>query len=313
MDKESFIRDLKFFIIPFWRDPQFSEREYEIGKIKSKRKFFTLFLTPLTITGVLLVLFIGIIAVFPQWLINLTLNEATSSTGWFVPFDDPNSVNLLGTTKFGYDIVARLVWGARTALTMGLQSNIISITGGVTVGLISAYFGGLTDSLIMRGLDVIRAFPNFILALLFISLMGQKMEYILMAYGIIGIPGYARFIRALVFQVKTNVYVEAAKTSGASNFKIMFKHILPNAMSPLIVVFFGAIGGSILGMASLAYIGLGDAKISDWGTDINWGRSRLYTKPWISLWPGFFIAITVLGFMLIGDGLRDALDPRLRK
>ena len=165
----------------------------------------------------------------------------------------------------------------------------------------------------MRILDVIQTIPNFIFALFLISLIGSEMSYILMIYGILGIPGYCRFIRASVFQVKQNIYIRAAKTGGANDFKIMFKHVLPNAISPIIIVFFGSLGGTILGIATLTYIGMGDDKISDWGSDINWAQTRFLSAPWAALWPGLLIALTVLAFMLIGDGLRDALDPRLRK
>jgi ABC-type dipeptide/oligopeptide/nickel transport system permease subunit len=123
---------------------------------------------------------------------------------------------------------------------------------------------------------------------------------------------YARILRASVFAVKQNVYIEAAKTSGANNFRIMFKHILPNAITPILIAFSFSVGGSILGIASLSYLGFGDQKLADWGTDINWAMERIMTKPTVSLWPGFFIAMTVFGFLAIGDGIRDAMDPKFK-
>lgn len=323
MDRKQFLKYFRFYITPFWREPEFSLREFEEAKIKSKRRQFSMFLYPLTISGFLIIIFIGILAVFPQWITDFSLLEVTTPAGWTDPFSPPGWVvhpvsgeltyHILGTTTSGYDIFGRLIWGARTALTVGIQSNIISVTGGVILGLIVAYFGGKTDWIIMRILDVIQTIPTFIFALFLISLLGQDLSYILMVYGILGIPGYARFIRASVFQVKQNIYIRAAKTGGANDFKIMFKHVLPNAISPIIIVFFGSLGGTILGIATLSYIGMGDIKISDWGTDIMWGQSHILTAPWAALWPGLLVALTVLAFMLIGDGLRDALDPRLRK
>ena len=321
MEKEQILKWIRFYLIPFWRDPDFSRREFEEAKIKSKRRQFSMFLYPLTISGFLIIIAVGILAVFPQWFTDYSLLEVTSHAGLTMPFQPPGWVcyeddctyHILGTTKSGYDIFARLIWGARTALTMGIQSNLISVIGGVILGLLVAYFGGKTDWVVMRILDIVQTIPNFIFALFLISLLGQELNYILMVYGILGIPGYCRFIRASVFQVKQNVYILAAKTGGANNFKIMFKHVLPNAISPIIVAFFGNLGGTILGIASLSYIGMGDQKIADWGTDINWAQSRFLSYPWAAIWPGLLVGLTVLAFMLIGDGLRDAIDPRLRK
>ena len=136
------------------------------------------------------------------------------------------------------------------------------------------------------------------------------MYNLLLLYGLLYIPYTARFVRALVLQVKQNIYVRAAITGGAEKFKVMFKHILPNAISPLLISFFGSMGGAILGFASIAFLGLGDEQIADWGTDISWSRTQTGAFGAV-FWPGIFIAITAIGFMLIGDGLRDALDPRL--
>lgn len=314
--KQKLSRILKFYLIPFWRDPELTVRENEIGKIKSKRKILTRFLNPLTIIGFLLIFFVGVLAVYPQWITEWTLESLTTLevgdplSAW----QNPSPEHPLGTTKNGYDILARLIWGARSALTIGMMSNLIAIIGGVVLGLISAYFGGIIDQIIMRLFDVIMALPGFILVLLIVSMLGRpKMEYLLMAYGIIGIPGYARFLRSSVFYVKQNVYIEAAKTSGSNDFKVMFKHILPNAISPILIAFSFSVGGAILGVAGLSYLGFGDETICDWGTDINWAMETLMSSPWISLWPGFFIAITVFGFLAIGDGIRDAMDPKYKK
>lgn len=311
--KQKLSRILKFYLIPFWRDPELTTQEFEIGRIKSKRKMLTRFLNPLTIIGFLLIFFVGVLAVYPQWIADWTLDALTSAEGMGVAWQNPSPDHPLGTTLYGYDILARLIWGARSALTIGMMSNLIAIIGGVVLGLISAYFGGIIDQIIMRLFDVIMALPGFILALLIVSMLGPSLNYLLMAYGIIGIPGYARFLRSSVFYVKQNVYIEAAKTSGSNNFKVMFKHILPNAISPILIAFSFSVGGAILGVAGLSYLGFGDEAICDWGTDINWAMETLMSKPWISLWPGFFIAITVFGFLAIGDGIRDAMDPKYKK
>ncbi|MFW9821922.1 MAG: ABC transporter permease [Candidatus Thorarchaeota archaeon] len=303
---------LKFYLIPGWRDPEFLANEFEIGKIKSKRKLFRRLLTPLTIAGMIMIMFIAILGVYAPWLTPYPLQELsrpfTPQGG--VPFDSPSPAHPLGTTKYAYDILGRLIWGARTALTAAALPVIISTAGGLVVGTISAYFGGVVDSIIMRFIDFWFAFPLLILIIIISPMVGQDLYNLLLLYGLFYIPSSARWVRALVFQVRQNVYVRAAITSGAEKFKVMFKHVLPNAMSPVIVGFFGSMAGAVLGFASIAFLGLGDETFADWGTDISYGRSQLNAY-WALFWPGLFIAIAAIGFMLIGDGLRDALDPRL--
>ncbi|MFW9897026.1 MAG: ABC transporter permease [Candidatus Thorarchaeota archaeon] len=303
---------LKFYLIPGWREPEFSATEYDIGKIKSKRKLFRRLLTPLTIAGIIMVLFVAVLGVYAPWLTPYPLQELsrpfTPQGG--IPFDAPSPLHPLGTTKHAYDILGRLIWGARTALTAALLPVVISTAGGLVVGTISAYFGGVVDSIIMRFVDFWFAFPLLILIIIISPMVGQDLYNLLLLYGLFYIPSSARWVRALVLQVRQNVYVRAAITSGAEKFKVMFKHVLPNAMSPVIVGFFGSMGGAVLGFASIAFLGLGDETFADWGTDIQYGRAEIGAY-WALFWPGLFIAITSIGFMLIGDGLRDALDPRL--
>ncbi|MFX1345235.1 MAG: ABC transporter permease [Promethearchaeota archaeon] len=303
----------KFYLIPGYRNPEFSAKEFEIGKIKSKRRFFRRLLTPLTIAGMIMILFIAVLAVYSCWFTPYPLQELcrpfTPQLG--DPFAAPSPEHPLGTTKYAYDILGRLIWGARTAITAAALPVLISTGGGLVMGTISAYFGGVIDSIIMRFVDFWFAFPMLILILIISPIVGQDLYSLLVLYGIFYIPYNARWIRALVLQVRQNIYVRAAITGGAEKFKVMFKHILPNAISPVIVGFFGAMAGSVLGFASIAYLKLGDETFADWGTDISYGQAQKFTAYWALFWPGLFIAITAIGFMLIGDGLRDALDPRL--
>ncbi len=312
LNKGKIKKYLKFYLIPGWREPEFSSTEFEIGKIKSKRKLFRRLLTPLTITGIAMILFLAILAVFSAWLTpySLQLLSRPYTPPGGTPFAPPSPEHPLGTTKYAYDILGRLIWGARTALTAAALPVLISTAGGIVVGTISAYFGGVVDSIIMRFVDFWFAFPLLILIIIISPMVGQDLYNLLLLYGIFFIPSSARWVRALVLQVRQNIYVRAAITSGAAKFKVMFKHILPNALSPIIVGFFGSMGGAILGFASIAYLGLSDATVADWGTDINYGRD-VTSATWALFWPGIFIAIAAIGFMLIGDGLRDALDPRL--
>ena len=310
--KHKLIRYLKFYLIPGWRDPEFTAKEYEIGKVKSKRRLFRRLLTPLTIAGLLMIVFITICAIYGPWLTPYTIDEI--SFPYLPPggeaFHPPSAEYPLGTTEYGYDVLARLIWGARTAITAAAIPVLISIGGGIVVGTISAYFGGLVDTIIMRIVDLMYSFPMLILVLIIAPLVGNDIYNILVIYGVLFIPYSARFVRSLVLQVKQNIYVRAAKTGGADKFKVMFIHILPNAISPIIISFFGSMAGAVLGFAGLAYLGMGDQAIPDWGTDITYSRNQ-FGAYWAAIWPGIFIAITAIGFMLLGDGLRDALDPRL--
>lgn len=311
--KQKFFRYLKFYLIPGWRDHEFSAQEYEIEKIKSKRRLFRHLLKPLTIVGLIMILFIFVLAIFApiltiyplQGLVvpNLPLNPD--------PFAPPSVEHLLGTTYHGYDVLARIIWGARTTILSSLIPVTISIGGGLIIGIISAYFGGVVDYLIMRFVDLFYAFPTLILVIIVTPLFGQDLLSILIIYGLLFIPYNIRFMRSLVFQVKQLEYVQAAKVGGASRFIVMFKHILPNAISPMLVSFFGGAAIAIIGLAGLAFIGFADNSVASWGIDILWARGK-YTNISAAVLPGVFIGIAAIGFILLGDGFRDALDPRLQ-
>ncbi|MHA1915013.1 MAG: ABC transporter permease [Promethearchaeota archaeon] len=307
---------IKFYLIPGWREPEFKATEFEIEKLNSKRKFFRRLLTPLTMIGIVMILFIAFLGVYAPWLTKFTIRNLTPPNFLpEIPYHEPSVNHPLGTTRYGFDLLGRLIWGARTALTAAALPVIISTFGGLALGTMSAYFGGKIDAIIMRFCDFWFSFPTLILVIIIAPIIGNSLYNILLLYGLFGVPASTRWVRALVLQVKQNIYVRAAMTSGAEKFKVMFKHVLPNAISPIITGFFGAMGGAILGFVSIAFLGLGDESFIDWGTDILYGRGQwgaFSSVFWPAfLWPGIFIAITAIGFMLIGDGLRDALDPRL--
>ena len=309
-------KNLKFLFIPASRIDDLTIRETEYEMTRSKRKFIRRLKSVLTITGILLVFFIATLAVFPHWISSYTLEQALApySNDW----EAPNLLHPLGTTKFGRDVLARLIFGARTSLTVALPAIAMSVVFGIMIGVIAAYYGGWVDALIMRIIDVFLAFPALILALVFVAILsdvfntGPQIEYIMLAWGILGIPYYSRLIRGSVLQAKELPYIQAARVSGAGNARIMFKHILPNVIQPIIISVTFDLGGIILSLAGLSFLGFSDVRMVDWGNEIAIGRTFLYTAPWASLWPGLFILLAVLGFMLLGDGLRDALDPRLK-
>ena len=309
--------NLKFLFVPASRIDELTIKEYEYEKTISKRKFIRRFKSVLTIIGIMLVFFVATLAVFPHWLSPYTLEQAISI--YYVQiWAPPSPEHLFGTTKFGRDVLSRIVFGARTSLTVALPSIALSVVFGVVIGVIAAYYGGWIDAVIMRIIDIFLAFPALILALVFVAVFGNifdtgpRVEYIMLAWGILGIPYYSRLIRGNVLQARELPYVQAARVSGAGNARIMFKHILPNVIQPIIISVTFDVGGIILSLAGLSFLGFSDYRMIDWGNEIAVGREYLYTAPWASLWPGLFILLAVLGFMLLGDGLRDALDPRLK-
>ncbi len=302
--------NLKFLFLPGYRLEELTIRQEEYEKTISKRKFIRRLKSTLTIVGIAIILIIVSFAVFAPWISPYSYPIADGVwEPWYAP---PSSEHLLGTTHFGRDVLARMIWGARSSLTIALPAITLSVVAGVFFGIIAAYYGGWVDAVIMRIADILFAFPGLIFAIVLVGILGRRMEYIILAYGILGIPYYARLIRGNVLQARELPYVEAAKVAGAGKWRIMFKHILPNTIQPIIISFTFDIGGVILSFAGLAFLGYSDPHLIEWGRDIDLGRGHLVDAPWASFWPGMMIVFTVLGFMLVGDGLRDALDPRLR-
>ncbi len=302
--------NIKFILLPGYRIEELEIREFEYEMSISKRKLIRRLKNPLTILGFSIIFFIITLAVFAPWISPQSFEFAMDPhVGSWNP---PSPEHPLGQTVMGGDVLSRLIWGARTSITISLPSITLSVTGGVIAGVIAAYYGGWVDSLIMRICDVFLAFPSLILSLVFIAIFGPQIEVILMVWGFLGIPIYARLIRGNVLQARELPYIDAARVSGAGNWRIMFRHILPNVIQPIIVFFTFDIGAYILGLAALSFLGMNQSILIEWGNDISVARENPYSAPWAGLWPGFMIFLTVLGFMLVGDGLRDALDPRLK-
>jgi len=302
----------KFILIPGYRSEDLSRREFEYEKNRSKRKMIRRFKSVLTILGIIIIFVVVSFAVFPSWISPYTFEEANGlfSGAW----DAPSADHPLGKGKFGRDVLARAIFGARSSLTVALPAIAFSVFIGVILGVMAAYYGGWLDAIIMRLTDIVLAFPGLILVAVFIAVLpgGVKIENIMIAFAILGIPYYARLIRGNVLQARSLPYVDAARVAGAGNWRIMFRHILPNCIQPIIISLTFNIGGVILSLAGLSFLGFSDPKLVEWGNDLSHARLHLQTAPWASIWPGFMILMTVLGFMLLGDGLRDALDPKLR-
>jgi len=227
--------------------------------------------------------------------------------------EPPSKAHLFGTDDLGRDIFSRVLWGGRESLRVALIALVVAAIGGVIFGLLSGYYGGLIDSIIMRIVDIFLAFPFILLVLSIVAALGPNLGTVLIALGISSIPGVARFVRGCVLAAKNCEYVLAAEVLGASDFYIMFSQILPNIMAPLIIYATLGMGGLIMATAGLSYIGLGAQPPSpEWGAMLNYGRTYLRDAWWMSVFPGLAIFAAVLFINLLGDGLRDALDPKLR-
>ncbi len=222
-------------------------------------------------------------------------------------------LHILGLDLNGRDLFSRIVYGARVSLFVGMTSVAFAISVGTVIGLVSGYAGGWTDNIIMRFMDVMLAFPGLLLAITIVTIRGPGLENALLAIAIVSIPVYARLTRASVLSVKELEYITAERALGANHGRIIFRHILPNSFTPIIVQGALGVGGAVLEAAALAFLGLGaQPPTPEWGQILSESRNYVFTAPHMVFFPGIAIMITVLGFNLLGDGLRDVLDPKLR-
>lgn len=224
----------------------------------------------------------------------------------------PSAVHLMGTDNFGRDTFTRVVFGGRISLSVGIISVFVALLFGVPMGLISGYYGGKLDSVIMRVVDVMLAFPGILLALVIIAILGPSIFNVMIAVGISAIPTYARVTRSSVLKTKEEMFIYAAILMGCKTRRIILSHILPNILGPVVVISTLGIGGAIISGSALSFLGLGaTAPTPEWGLLLSDGRNYLAQAWWITTFPGMAIMITVLSINLIGDGLRDALDPKM--
>ncbi len=254
----------------------------------------------------------------------LIMSVAALLAPWLAPYD-PNALHLdaillppceafpLGTDQLGRDVFSRLLYGGRISLWVGFVAVSISVSIGLLLGLISGYFGGLVDEGIMRGVDIMLCFPSFFLILAVIAFLEPSLSNIMVVIGLTSWMGVARLVRAETLSLKQRDFVAAALLNGASSARILRVHILPNALSPVLVSATLGIAGAILVESSLSFLGLGvQPPTASWGNMLLEGKNVLEIAPWLSLYPGTAILVTVLGYNLLGESLRDMLDPRLR-
>ncbi len=228
-------------------------------------------------------------------------------------YQGPSREHVLGTDLYGRDVLSRIIHGSRYSLLVGVVVTLVATTLAVIFGSCAGYFGGVVDNVIMRIMDVMISIPNILLMFCIVAMLGTSGANLIMALSIGSVPGFTRIVRAVILNLKGADYVEAARAAGASDAYIIFNHVIPNAMGPIIVQATMSISGSILAAASFSYIGLGfQQPTPEWGVMLSEAKDRMRDFPYLAIFPGCSIVLTSLCFNLMGDGLRDALDPRLK-
>lgn len=270
---------------------------------------------PLGTAGILIIVLMVLTAIFAPWVAPydpLTLDYASMLAA-------PSAEHLLGTDNFGRDVLSRIIYGSQTALAVGFLSSLIGSTLGAIIGVASAYFGGLTDTIIQRLMDIILAFPIIVLALAVVSVLGKNIVFgidwnLIIAIGLPMIPKVARVVRSSALAIREMPYIDAARTAGFSHSRIIFRHIVPNVVAPYLIMLTAFVGQAILLEASLSFLGLGVTEpTAAWGLMLSGSAIDFYQQaPWMIVFPGVAISLAVFAFNLFGDSLRDWLDPRIK-
>jgi peptide/nickel transport system permease protein len=266
---------------------------------------------PLGTFGGVIVLILFLVGIFAKFIAPYGSNEIFLASR----LQGPSTTFWLGTDNLGRDLMSRIIYGAQISMIVGLAVPAISVIGSLALGVVSAYFGGKTDLIIQRFVDTVMCFPGLVIMLTVIAITGPGLVQLILLLGILGaIGGQVRVMRSAVLGVMGNMYLDASKAVGCSNWRIMYKHILPNIMAVVIVSFSMGMGGAILAEATLSFLGFGiPPPAPSWGGMLSGpARSYMLQAPWMALWPGVALAIVVYGMNMLGDGIRDILDPRLR-
>lgn len=282
------------------------------GPIRSPwRDFWQRFLrNPMALASGGFVLLLVLVALLAPWLAPYD----PMISDWMAISSPPSWAHWMGTDDLGRDVMSRIIYGARISMYVGTFSVTLGMVVGIVLGLIAGYYGGKVDMLIMRGADVLFAFPGMLLAIAVVAILGPGLNNVIVAVAVFSVPVFARIVRASTLSLKQSPYVDAVKCVGASDKLILFRHILPGTLSSVSVYFTMRIGSSILTAASLSFIGLGpEPDVPEWGNILAMGRNMMMAGIWhVSVFPGLAIFLTVLAFNLLGDALRDTLDPKLK-
>lgn len=259
--------------------------------------------------GVLILLFI-ITSIIGPWF----TTQSPTEINMLNKLQKPSGEHWFGTDNFGRDIFTRIIHGMALTLKVGFLSVAMGGAVGVILGIISGYYGGIVDTIIMRIMDILLAFPGILLALAIVSVLGGSLTNVIIAVGIFSVPAFARIVRGSTLSVRKLEYIDAVRALGATDFRIIFKHILPNVMSPIIVQATLRIATAVLTASGLSFLGLGAPPPEpEWGAMLNDGRTYMSNAPHLILFPGIMIVLVVLAFNIFGDGLRDALDPKMNR
>lgn len=276
---------------------------------KWKDILYKLFRNKAAVAGGVIILFYLAVAAFAPWLAPYDPYEINLDNR----MQSPSIDHWMGTDDKGRDILSRIIYGSRLSMGVGFASVLFGAVFGIVLGLIAGYYGRWVDSIVMRIIDVMLAFPGILLALAIISALGPSLINVTIAVGVFSVPLFARIVRGSTLEVKKLEYIDAIRSLGARDITIIFIHILPNILSPIIVQGSLRLATAILSAAGLSFLGLGAQPPSpEWGTMLSSGRDFLFSAPYMALFPGLAISILVLGFNIFGDGLRDALDPRMK-
>lgn len=262
--------------------------------------------------GLALVILIVLTAVFS----GVFLDYETDVIGQNISqrLQHPSLAHPMGTDDVGRDVLSRLLYGSRYSLSVGVVAVMIALACGVTLGSIAGFFGGKTEEVIMRASDMLAAVPSILMAIAIVSALGQSTLNLMVAVGITSVPEFVRITRAAVLTVRNQEYIEASRSIGLSEFKIIWSHVLPNCLSPIIVQTTLRVASAIISASSLSFLGLGvPSPDPEWGSMLSAGRKFIRGYGYLTLFPGLAIMVTVLSLNLLGDGLRDALDPKLKK
>lgn len=263
----------------------------------------------LAVVGLVMIFLLVLVAIFADYIAPYPYDLQDHSAS----FAGPSADHLLGCDKLGRDLLSRLIYGSRESLKLGVFASILAASLGVILGMIAGFFGGIVDDVIMRFIDIYQSIPTLLFCICISAVMGMGTTSAILAIGLVSIGSFARLLRAAVMTAKEHEYVEAAKAIGASKVRIMIRHILPNSISPIIVNFTMKLGVCVQFGATMSYLGMGSQPpIPEWGSMLAEGRNFMRQNPMLVIYPGIFIMIAVLAFNLMGDGVRDAMDPRLR-
>lgn len=263
----------------------------------------------LSMVGLTVILLLIIVAIFADQIAPYGFAEQDLAN----QFAKPSSEHLFGTDDLGRDIFSRVVYGSRISLKVGFISVGIALVLGVAIGAITGYFGGRIDNILMRFIDILQSIPDILLAIAILAALGPGLSNLMIAVGVAAIPGYARIVRSSVLSIRDMEFIEASRANGSSHARIIFKHVIPNCLAPIIVQATLGVAYAIINAAGLSFIGLGlEPPTPEWGAMLSAGRSYIRDHVHMTIYPGLAIVVTIFALNVLGDGLRDALDPKLK-